>query len=497
MHGHFYQPPRESPWTGEVELQESASPFHDWNERITAECYLPNTACPILEGGRIRKTVNNYSRMSFNFGPTLLSWMERCHPEAYEAILRADSESRQAYSGHGSAIAQVYNHMIMPLANRRDKRTQVAWGVADFEGRFGRFPEGMWLPETAVDLDTLETLSEAGILFTILGPHQAARVRRVREDAWVRPSAGLDTRQAYVCNLPSGRAISIFFYDQGIARDIAFGDLLQDGAELAKRLVGACDERQEAQLVNVATDGETYGHHHKHGEMALAFCIDFLESKKLARTTNYGEFLARFPPKLEVQVQENTSWSCAHGIERWRSNCGCALQHRPGWSQEWRRPLREAIDWLGDRLAATYAVKTREYFADPWRVRNEYMAASSDYKTAFHRLIEDKSTVGLTKESRATLLDLLEMERCSMLMYTSCGWFWDEISGIETVQILRYAARAMQLAISTAGVNLKPEFLGRLERAPSNLQQFRSGKGVYTLLVEPEAVSGAGQRKGA
>lgn len=436
--------------------------------------------------------------MSFNFGPTLLHWIERNHSEVYEAILRADRESRQAFSGHGSAMAQVYNHMIMPLANSRDKRTQVRCGAADFESCFGRQPEGMWLPETAVDLESLEAFSEAGIRFTILGPHQAAGIRRIGENAWLQvPGKGLDTRQSYLCNLPSGRAINVFFYDQLVSHDIAFGGLLQDGAGLARRLVGAFDQREEAQLVNVATDGETYGHHHRHADMALAFCFNFIESNKLAKITNYGEFLDRFPPILEVRVAENTSWSCAHGVERWRSNCGCAQQHKPGWSQEWRRPLRVAMDWLGDRLATIYWNEATKFLIDPWKTREEYVTVILDRRQEHeYRFIETHSKRGLSQEKGKSLLELLEMERCAMLMFASCGWFWDEISGIETVQILRYAGRAMQLARAATGINLESEFVDMLERAPGNYQQFRNGGEVYKSHVEPEVVANAGRWTG-
>ncbi|HEY2321618.1 MAG TPA: glycoside hydrolase, partial [Thermoanaerobaculia bacterium] len=319
VHGHFYQPPRENPWLEAVETQDTAHPYHDWNERITFECYAPNASARILDDSdRILRIVNNYATMSFNFGPTLLSWLEVHAPETYAAIIDADRASRARFSGHGSAIAQAYNHIIMPLANARDRRTQVQWGIRDFEHRFGRKPEGMWLPETAVDTDTLEVLAAAGIRFTILEPGQA------RE-------AGIDPTMAYRCNLPSGRSIAIFFYDGPISRAVAFENLLARGEFLANRLAGAFDpSRTHDQLVNIATDGETYGHHHRYGDMALAYALHYIEERELATLTNYGEYLEKHPPVHEVEIRENTAWSCAHGVERWRSDCGCSTGGQAG-----------------------------------------------------------------------------------------------------------------------------------------------------------------------
>ena len=328
IHGHFYQPPRENPWLETVEVQDSAYPYHDWNERITAECYAPNTAVRIVDGqNRIVRIVNNFARISFNFGPTLLAWLERADPDVYAAILAADRESRFRFSGHGSALAQVYNHMILPLANRRDRTTQVAWGLRDFQRRFGRFPEGIWLPETAVDLATLDVLAEQGLLFTILAPHQARRIRSLsgRARTWRDLIDGtIDPSMAYLVRLPSGRTLSVFFYDGPISRSVAFDGLLRYGEDLAHRLASAfVSTRTWPQLVHIATDGETYGHHHRYGDMALAYALDYIESHQLARLTNYGEYLEKHPPLYEVEIVENTSWSCIHGIERWRSDCGC------------------------------------------------------------------------------------------------------------------------------------------------------------------------------
>ncbi|MCL2336286.1 MAG: glycoside hydrolase, partial [Firmicutes bacterium] len=277
IHGHFYQPPRENPWLEAVELQDSARPYHDWNERITAECYAPNTAARILnEQGLIMDIVNNYSKISYNFGPTLLDWLKYNNREVYQSVLDSDRESRERFSGHGSAFAQAYNHMIMPLANRNDKYTQVYWGLRDFASRFGRPAAGMWLPETAVDLETLDIMAELGVKFTVLTQYQAKRVRAINGGQWqeVGP-AGIDSTMCYRLNLPdSGRSINIFFYNGPIAQAVAFEKLLANGDRFVQRLMGGFQENLgRLQLVSIATDGETYGHHHRHGQMALAYAL--------------------------------------------------------------------------------------------------------------------------------------------------------------------------------------------------------------------------------
>jgi alpha-amylase/alpha-mannosidase (GH57 family) len=492
IHGHFYQPPRENPWLEAVELQDSAYPYHDWNERITAECYAPNTAARILDGdGRIVNIVNNYSRISFNFGPTLLAWLERLRPEIYQAVLDADTASRDRFSGHGSAVAQAYNHMILPLANRRDKRTQILWGLADFRHRFGRDAEGMWLPETAVDLESLDILAERGVRFTVLAPRQAAKVRGSGERRWRDVSGGrIDPTTAYRLRLPSGRSIAIFFYDGPISRGVAFERLLERGENLAGRLLGAFnDARAWPQLVHVATDGETYGHHQHHGDMALAYALHHIETNGLATLTNYGEYLARHPPAHEVRIVENTSWSCAHGIERWRSDCGCSSGTRPGWRQHWRQPLRAAFDWLRDALAPRFEARAGALLLDPWQARDALVEVVLDRSpAAIDAFLSRHASRKLREPQVIDALKLLEMQRHLMLMYTSCGWFFDELSGIETVQVMAYAGRAVQLAREAAGENLESEFLERLAQARSNLPEMGDGRDIYRRFVGPAAV---------
>jgi alpha-amylase/alpha-mannosidase (GH57 family) len=492
IHGHFYQPPRENPWLEVVELQDSAHPYHDWNERVTAECYATNSASRILdEQERITQVVNNYSKISFNFGPTLLAWMEKRARDIYQGILEADTQSQALFSGHGSAMAQAYNHMILPLANRRDKVTQIVWGIRDFEHRFGRRPEGMWLPETAVDLETLEILADQDIRYTLLAPRQAKQARRLGEEQWLDVSGErIDPTMPYVQSLPSGRKIILFFYDGPVSKAVAFEGLLSSGEVLAGRLLGAFSEcREWPQIVHIATDGETYGHHHRHGDMALAYAMHFIESQGLAKLTNYGEYLEKHPPTHEVEIFENSSWSCVHGIERWLSDCGCNSGGHAGWNQGWRAPLREALDWLRDTLAPAFEEKGKSILKDPWQARDEYIRIVLDRSGEnTERFFSAQATHPLNEEEKVTALKLLEMQRHLMLMYTSCGWFFDELSGIETVQVIQYGGRALQLGEEIFGNGVEARFLELLEQAKSNIREHRDGKRIYEKFVKPASV---------
>jgi alpha-amylase/alpha-mannosidase (GH57 family) len=510
VHGHFYQPPRENPWLETVEVQDSAAPYHDWNDRITAECYAPNGASRITnKQDEIIRIMNNYARMSFNFGPTLLSWLQDKAPRTYRMIVDADAASALRYSGHGSAMAQVYNHLIMPLASKRDALTQIRWGIADFEHRFGRKPEGMWLAETAVNRSVLDLMAQEGIKFTVLAPLQCARVRRLplasntatnpdldpiaaavepTPEPWTEtPNASVDPTHPYLVNLDEGRSIAVFYYDGPGSRAIAFEGLLNSGEDFGKRLLAnfhtpAPNDPEPAQISHVATDGESYGHHHKHGEMALSYAMHWIEKGKQANLTNYGEFLERFPPKWESEVAEDTSWSCAHGVERWRSNCGCN-GGKPGWNQEWRGPLREALDFLRDATAPLAETLSATLFKDLWSTRDAYIHVMLDRSFAStERFFAEHATHPLTPAERITALELLELERHTQLMYTSCGWFFDEISGIETVQIIAYAGRVLQLATHLFGepaLSLEATFLDILSRAKSNVPEIGDGAEVY------------------
>lgn len=447
VHGHFYQPPREDPWLDEVAVEPSAAPFHDWNERIEHECYRAVVAARVYaRDGRIARIVNTLASISFDFGPTLFEWLERKAPDTYAAVLDADRLSRERHDGHGNAIAMPYHHTILPLASRRDKVTEVRWGIADFRRRFGREPVGMWLPETAVDPETLDVLAEAGIRFTILAPHQVKGA----------PAGGFPG----LYRTPGGRSIALFVYDGAISHDVAFGPLLKDAKAWAARLTapGKTGGGTKPRLVAVATDGETFGHHHRFGEVALAWLLQDLERHRDVRVENFAAFLARHPPEQEVQLVAPTSWSCPHGVERWRSDCGCRLAPERPTQQRWRAPLREALDWLAAELHARFEREGAEVFADPWAARDAYRPG-------------DAGVQGRARE-------LLELERNALRMFTSCGWFFDDIAGLEAVQILKYAARAIELAGKDAP-RLEAGLLERLARAESNERGAGSGRDVY------------------
>ncbi len=455
IHGHFYQPPRENAWPGEIDRQPSAHPYHDWNERITAECYQPNA------------DLGNYARMSFNFGPTLLSWMERKAPKTYAAVLEADRQSR-------CAIAQAYNHMILPLAPRRDRITQVVWGIRDFEYRFGRSPEGMWLPETAVDLETLEILAEQGIRFTVLAPHQGKQ----------SDGAPVDSTVPYRVNLRAGRQIALFFYNGPLSNAVAFEGLLKDGQKFGERMLSEFSpEAKSPQLVHIAADGETYGHHHPGGEVALQQCIQFLEKKGVA-ITHYAETLVQHPPVDEAEIVEKSSWSCTHGIDRWWSDCGCVAGGHEGWNQAWRTPLRNALDWLRDETELRFEAAAAEFLKDPWEARDRFIRVMLDGSPgSINRFFEETGRRRLSDSERQTALRLMELQRHALLMYTSCGWFFDDLSRIETVQILQYAARVIEMGEELFKAPLEERFLGILEQARSNVPENGSGREVYRRLV--------------
>jgi uncharacterized protein DUF3536/glycosyl hydrolase family 57 len=449
IHAHFYQPPREEPWLELVEAEPSAAPFHDWNHRIERECYRAVVAARIpAADGRIERVVNTLERISFNVGPTLVEWLEREAPETWNAMLEADRTSRLRLGGHGNALAMPYHHVILPLASRRDKTTEVRWGIADFRRRFGRDPEGMWLPETAVDDETLDVLAEEGIRFTILAPHQVAEA----------PPRGLPGRY----RTANGRHIALFLYDGPLSHDVAFGPLVRDGSRWPAAIRSRMPSAKAPGLVSIATDGETYGHHHRFGEMALAAALDRLGQDADTRIENFASFLARNAPAHEVKLVAPSSWSCVHGVERWRANCGCRMKE--GTSQAWRKPLREALDALAVELHARYADEAPEYFPDPWEARDAY------------------ATVGLPSHLPVRARELLELQRNTLRMFTSCGWFFDDLAGLETIVCLRYAARAIELSGPDAAL-LEAGLLERLDAAASNDPALGTGRTVYQAAV--------------
>lgn len=471
IHGHFYQPPREDPWLDEIEAEPSAAPWHDWNRRIERECYAAVVAArEYAPDGRIARIVNTLASISFNFGPTLLEWMEGAAPDTYRAVLEADRLSRVHYGGHGSAIAMPYHHTILPLATRRDKVTEVRWGIADFRRRFRREPIGMWLPETAVDPETLDVLAAEGIRFTVLAPHQVRRV----------PARGLPGRY----RTPGGREIALFIYNGAISHDVAFGPLLKNASDWVARLLAPGAASGTPALVAVAVDGETFGHHHRFGEVALAWTLRELSDRPDALVENFAAFLARNPPQEEVELVAPSSWSCPHGVERWRSACGCRLAPERATDQGWRAPLRDGLDSLAAELHQRYEREGATLFADPWAARDGYGAvASADAATqarfAAEQMRRPEDGAGLTRAR-----ELLELERNALRMFTSCGWFFDDIAGIEAVQILRYAARAIELSADEAP-RLEAQLLERLAHARSNDAAAGSGRDVYLRRAKP------------
>ena len=489
IHGHFYQPPRESPWLEAIEIQDSAFPYHDWNERISAECYAANAVSRIWDAeGRIAQLVNNYASISFNFGPTVLLWMQKYAAEAYQAIIEADRQSLEKFSGHGNALAQGYNHIILPLSNTHDRITQIIWGIKDFEYRFGRKPEGLWLPEAAVDLESLDIMAQYGIGFAVLSPSQARQVRSGDGEEWQDVSGGrIDPGMAYRVSLPSGRVMALFFYDGSISQALAFEGLLNNGEAFANRLLSAFpDDHSSPRLVHIATDGESYGHHHRGGDMALAHALHHIESNGLAQVTNYGWYLENHPPTHEVEIFENSSWSCAHGIERWRSDCGCNSGGHPDWNQGWRAPLRAAFDWLRDAVNPVYEQLAGRFLTDPWAARDDYIDIIVDRSPErISAFLIRHAIRPLNSEDEITVLRLMELQRHLMLMYTSCGWFFDELSGLETVQDIKYAGRVLQLADQIFSEPFEPGFLEHLELAKSNIPEHRDGRTLYENMVRP------------
>ncbi len=503
LHAHFYQPPRENGWTEEIELQESAAPFHDWNERIAAECYRPNSCARVVgQRGAILNIVNNYAWISFNFGPTLIDWIKKKDRLLYGRILEADKASRTRW-GFGNGIAQAYNHMILPLANQRDKETQIYWGRMNFQHHFGRDSLGMWMPETAVDAPTVRELIRQGVHFIILSPHQAEAVRPIGADPWLPVSpVELDISQPYrVYAEDSDRTdasphIDVFFYHGGLAHNISFGDLLGDGQRFCRAVRDTSLHcARGGRLVHVATDGEVYGHHRKFADLTLAYAVHGGFAENGLELTNYAAYLHRHPPTMEVKIHpgdkgRGSSWSCAHGVSRWYEDCGCHTGGKPGWNQKWRTPLRQALDSLRDDLALLFEREGSRLFHDPWHARNEYihllMNPSREHREQF---FARQSAMPLGLSERSTVLKLLEMQRHAMLMYTSCAWFFSDVSGIETIQVLQYARRALELAHQVSGTDPEPAFLQQLSEARSNIREQREAKTVYLRYVRPAEVT--------
>jgi alpha-amylase/alpha-mannosidase (GH57 family) len=499
IHGHFYQPPRENPWTEAVDREPSAAPLHDWNERVHAECYRVNAYARIADAHeRVEAIINNYARISFNFGPTLLSWIARHHPHTYVRILDADRASVAARGGHGNAIAQGYNHAILPLCNERDRRTQMRWGVADFRFRFRRDPESLWLPETACDDATLGALIDEGLRYVILSPRQALRVRSVGTVEWTDVSGGhVDASQPYqyLHRDGSGRSIVVFFYNGDVAQAVAFEGALASSHGFMEQFLRAGESK--VGLVHIATDGESYGHHYRFGERCLAYALEHVAPARGVCVTNYGEYLDHHAPRWEVEIDagphgEGTAWSCAHGVGRWARDCGCENGGDAGWNQAWRAPLRAALDLVRDRAAAEFEATRGDLFVDPWAARDAYVDLVLDPNRSRERFLEEHAPRRVGREDRVRAFTHLELQRHAMLMYTSCGWFFADVSRIETVQILKYAGRALDYLRELHGDSSEEAFLDTLATAHSNLPEMGTGADVFRRYAASSRVSPGG-----
>ncbi|PYS25251.1 MAG: hypothetical protein DMF72_02250 [Acidobacteria bacterium] len=477
IHGHFYQPPRENPWTGIIEEQPSASPFHDWNERVHFECYRANAFVRVGEVGPDERFINNYANISFNFGPTLLSWLQAHHGYTYARIIEADRESASRHHGHGNAIAQAYGHAILPLCNDRDLRTQIRWGLADFRYRFQREAESLWLPETACNDRVMSALIDEGLRYVILAPHQAAH------------DATLDTSIPYRYSDRDNpdKSIAVFLYDGPTSRAIAFEKLLSSSREFVDALARSANGKQ---MINVATDGETYGHHFKFGDLCLAHALTEESPARGLTITNYGKYLDEHPAEFEVEINngpngEGTSWSCVHGVGRWIRDCSCHTGGEPAWNQEWRTPLRQALNFLRDQNIEYFEATRGSLFIDPWPARDDSIALILDSQESREKFLFDHAGRWLSSDKQLKALTYLELQRMLLLMYTSCGWFFNDISGVETIQILKYAARAIDLMDQLELRSVRERFIEILSEAKSNRSEIGTGADIYRRFVEP------------
>jgi alpha-amylase/alpha-mannosidase (GH57 family) len=500
IHGHFYQPPRENPWLDIIEKQASASPDHDWNERIYDQCYRPNAYSRILDSrGMIVDIHNNYLYMSSNFGPTLFLWLEKNHPKVAAQIIAADRESCLKFKNHGNALAQVYNHMIMPLALRRDKLTQIRWAKEFFHKRYNREPEGFWLAETAINMETVECLIEEGVRFVVLSPIQAESVRPIAgNEQWKSASQGVDTRHAYRIfarkfdATRTGGHLDVFFFNEGLSREVSFGDLLVNANTLGAK-IRSCydDEADHDQAVVIATDGETFGHHKPFGDMCLAYFFSRVAAEMDIVPVNFGYFLEKNPPAFEVMLKnefgEGTAWSCAHGMGRWSRDCGCKAGGPPAWNQAWRAPLRHAFDSLQKQIDETYEKSLSAFVPDPWQLRDAYQRllearTLKDFKTL---LVKEGVMGSITDNDAMMVRRMLEAQKYMLFAYTSCGWFFFDISGIETVQNIAYAGRALALAIDKPQRGrVTADFLRLLAEAKSNVAG-KDGAVIFNESVAP------------
>ncbi len=456
FHLHFYQPPRENPWLGLPSREVSAWPFHDWNERITAECYRAMVAVELTGGDGAPELYEPLGRSSVDVGPTLQHWLDRYAPDVGDAL------TDQVTSAPGGApdlvLAAPLVHAILPLARPEDQSRLVAWGIADYQHRYGVAPRGMWLPETAVDLATLAVLADQGIEFTVLMANQARRVR-APGGAWVPvDEASLDTSRAYRVTLDDGASITVVFGQPDLSRRVAFGGLIADGVHLADVMADAA--RASDGMVLVVADGETYGHHHHFGDLGMCWALRRLE-REHGLATSLGTWLRGETPTWEVELAAVSAWSCAHGVERWRSDCGCVTGEQPGWSLDWRAPLREALDWLratlGPRIDEALASRVRSpdaALADYGRV-----IAGTVLPAAF---VVEHAVEPPDDAATEWVLELCEAYRNVLYSFTSCAWFFADPGEIETAIVLRYAAIAIDAVRRLLGEDVEAAFVERL-----------------------------------
>ncbi len=484
IHGHFYQPPREHPWTEKIPEQPTAKPFHNWNDRIHKECYEANTNSPYLKGdGTVLKRFNNYEYISFNFGPTLLNWMKTYHPKDFAAIIQGDKNSIKR-TGHGNAIAQAYNHTILPLATKQDKECQILWGIEHFTNTFGRAPESMWLPETAINEETIDLLLESGISYVILSPWQAKSYIQEDGTSILLNGGAIPSFEPYEIEGSKG-SISAMFYHPDLASEISFGGILHSADVLYQRILSIGKNQQG--VVHTATDGEIYGHHFRLGNMCLSALIEKIEHSDHLEMTNYGAYLAKNKPTkkailLPGEDERGTSWSCAHGVSRWYKDCGCSTGGQDGWNQEWRAPLRKSFDILSSRMEEIQKQEIPKITDTPiHKIIKEYGRVLTGEFTPRNFCIH----LGVTDPSQQfTLCTLLDGELHRMYAYTSCGWFFAELTDITSVQNIRHALRAIHLYQPFTEKDLIAELKSNLAEAKSNLPNGASGDAIVDELLE-------------
>ncbi len=485
VHGHFYQPPREDPWLDMIFPEGSAAPFRHWNERICRESYSPMAWARRMGDKGIFDIINCYEWISFNIGPTLFRWIERSEPELYAKILDADVKSLARW-GHGNAIAQIYHHVIMPLASKLDKEAEVTWAIADFESRFKRKPEGMWLSETACNTASLEALAEQGIAFTLLAPRQVEAIADLGSDDWQQCDEGsLNIKEPYLVQLPSGKSIAVFFYDGGLSQAIAFEGLLKNGDEFWNKLSGASGEG----LLSIGTDGETYGHHFEFGEMALAHILsEGAKERDGINLTNYAAYLEQNPPTRKVKVREDSSWSCYHGVERWRSDCGCCTGGHDGWNQQWRKPLRDGLNEIKTLMDKHFFAVGAAVFNDPHEVFVQYgsllsgLVKEDDFFKLYFKCKKDSPQADLGWK-------LLSMQKWALSSFASCGWFFDDLARLEPVNDMTFALRAIEIATDTGLIGLEEKFLQIIASAQSNEDRYGSGVDLWNNKIKKQSDS--------